>query len=60
MKLLKILRKEKGLTQQQLADMVNTTRSNISGIERGASTPSVPLAKKMASIFDCNWTIFFG
>lgn len=60
MQLLKILRQEKGLTQQELANIVNTTRSNISGIERGTSSPSVSLAKRMASVFSVNWTIFFN
>lgn len=56
---LKRLRKSKGLTQQQLADKIGVTRANISGIELGKSHPSVPLAKRIASVLECEWTLFF-
>lgn len=57
---LKRLRLSKELSQQQLADKVGVTRANISGIELGKSHPSVSLAKKIASILECDWTIFFS
>ena len=41
---LKESRKEKNLSQQQLADMVGVSRNTISSIEIGQFTPSAKLA----------------
>ena len=56
---LKIKRKKKRLTQQQLAELVGVDRTLISKIESGAATPSVTTAKKIAAVLDFNWTRFF-
>lgn len=56
---LKEKREEKGYTQQSLADEVGVWRSTIAMIENGTNKPSVPLAQKIASILDFNWTEFF-
>ncbi|MGD9162010.1 MAG: helix-turn-helix transcriptional regulator [Desulfobacteraceae bacterium] len=45
------LRKEKGLTQQALADAVNVTRATINAMERGAYNPSLELAFRLARFF---------
>lgn len=45
------LRKQSGLTQQQLADMVSVTRQTIIAIEKGDYVPSVLLAIKIAKTF---------
>lgn len=42
------IRKDKGYTQQALADKVGVTRQQISAIETGQSLPSVPTAKAIA------------
>lgn len=42
------MRKNKGYTQQTLADEVGVTRQQISAIETGQSLPSVPTAKAIA------------
>jgi putative transcriptional regulator len=42
-------RAQHGLTQENLADMVGTTRQTIIAIERGGYTPSVALALKLAA-----------
>ncbi|MGB9662428.1 MAG: helix-turn-helix transcriptional regulator [Moorellaceae bacterium] len=45
------LRKEKGLTQQQVADMLGITRSFYGMIETGDRNPTLDLAKRIAEIF---------
>ena len=42
-----------GLTQQELAAQVGSTRETISSLERGASLPSVSLALALACALDC-------
>lgn len=44
------IRKNKGYTQQALADKVGITRQQISAIETGQSFPSVPTAKAIADV----------
>ncbi len=45
------LRKEKGVTQKDLADAVGVTRQTVIAIEKGNYTPSVLLALKTAKFF---------
>lgn len=45
---LKVARAEKGLSQQQLADLVAVTRQTVSSIETGLYCPSALLAFLMA------------
>lgn len=45
------LRDKKGVTQQELADIVGVTRQTIIAIEKGNYTPSVLLALKIAKYF---------
>lgn len=45
------LRKERGMTQEELAQNVGVTRQTIIAIERGNYTPSVLLAIKIATLF---------
>lgn len=52
------LRREKGITQQALADSVQITRQMISAIEGGAQ-PSVGLAKKIAEVLNIEWSVLF-
>ena len=56
---LKIKRKKKLLTQQQLAELVGVDRTLISKIESGAATPSVTTAKKIAAVLGFDWVRFF-
>jgi len=46
------LREEKGLTQKQLADLVDVTRQTILFLEKGKYNPSLRLAWKIAEVFD--------
>ena len=45
------LRKERKLSQEELADAVGTTRQTITSIEVGKYTASLPLAWKIAKYF---------
>lgn len=45
------LRKERKLSQEELADAVGTTRQTITSIEIGKYTASLPLAYKIARYF---------
>ena len=45
------LRKEKKMTQKQVADLLNITDKTISKWERGLGCPDVSLLRELASIF---------
>ena len=45
------LRRAAGLSQEELADAVGTTRQTITSIEVGKYTASLPLAYKIARFF---------
>jgi putative transcriptional regulator len=45
------LRKEKGLTQQELAEILKVSRQSIIAIEAGKFNPSVILAIKISRFF---------
>ncbi len=49
---LKVERKKKKITQEQLADLVGVSRQSINAIERGKYTPSTSLALKISEIFN--------
>lgn len=49
----KFLRKQKGWTQQQLADFANTSKSNISNLENGNQGYSESILQYLAKAFAC-------
>ena len=49
---LKVLRAERGWTQADLADRLEVSRQSINAIETGKYDPSLPLAFKIARIFN--------
>ena len=49
---LRELRKEKGLTQEQLAEQFNTSRRSVSRWETGSNMPDVGLLIEIADFFD--------
>jgi putative transcriptional regulator len=49
---LKVLRAERGWSQSDLADRLEVSRQSINAIETGKYDPSLPLAFKIARIFD--------
>lgn len=50
-KVVKTLRSERGITQNQLADMINSERSHISDLERGVKSPSLAMIFRIATAF---------
>lgn len=47
------LRKDAGLTQQQLSDFAEVSRKSINAIENGIYVPSTVLALKIANTLQC-------
>ena len=53
------LRKEKGLTQEQIAELIGVSRQTINAIEKEKFDPSLPTAFKIAKVFDQPIEAFF-
>lgn len=51
---LKILRAERDWSQAQLAEALGVSRQTVNAIETGKYDPSLPLAFKMAKLFECS------
>lgn len=49
---LRVLRVERGWTQAELAERLEVSRQTVVSIERGKYDPSLPLAFRMARLFD--------
>ena len=49
---LKVLRAERDWSQAELAERLGVSRQTINAIERGRYDPSLPLAFKMARLFE--------
>jgi putative transcriptional regulator len=49
---LRDLRAERGWSQQQLADALEVSRQSVNAIETGRYDPSLPLAFKIADLFE--------
>ena len=49
---LKVLRAERDWTQAQLASELEVSRQTVNAIEKGKFDPSLPLAFKVARLFD--------
>ena len=52
------IRKEKNMTQQELADLIKVKRQTISAIENGVN-PKIETAKKIATVLGFEWTKFY-
>lgn len=46
-------RKTRGWSQQRLAEELGVSRQTIVSIERGRFDPSLPLAFRLAAVFEC-------
>lgn len=58
---IKNLREEKKLTQEELAERLGISRQSIISVERGKNLPSLPLALRIAEIFEQSFDeLFFG
>lgn len=53
------LRKQQGLTQEQLADYIGVSRQTINAIEKEKFDPSLPTAFKMSKLFQLPIEQFF-
>lgn len=49
---LKVLRAERNWSQQHLADQLEVSRQSVNAIETGKYDPSLPLAFRIARLFD--------
>ena len=49
---LKVLRAERDWSQQHLADALGVSRQSVNAIETGKYDPSLPLAFRIAEVFD--------
>lgn len=47
------LRKERGWSQQHLADVLGVSRQTVISIEKGRFDPSLPLAFRLSEEFGC-------
>ena len=56
---LKKIRKEKGFTQEQLANECGVQRTTITMIENENNLPSVETAKKLGEVLGIDWKVFF-
>ncbi|MDG5747954.1 helix-turn-helix transcriptional regulator [Qipengyuania sp. XHP0207] len=49
---LRVLRAERDWSQQQLADRLEVSRQSVNAIETGRYDPSLPLAFRIAEVFE--------
>ena len=56
---IKELRKRKGLTQEQLAELIDMEQNSISVIESGRNFPTLGTLEKIAKVLDVNLSDFF-
>lgn len=47
------LRRDRGWSQQRLADELGVSRQTVISIEKGRFDPSLPLAFRIAATFEC-------
>ena len=59
-KKIKELRLKKGLTQQQLADELKISRSNIANYENSSNLPSLDILIKLAKFFQVSTDYILG
>lgn len=59
MKIMVQKRKERKLTQAELAQLVGCSQRAIAGYELGERKPSVPMAQRIGQELGFTWTSFF-
>ncbi len=59
-KTIKGLRKKNGISQERLADMIDSHQVYISEIERGLKMPSLPILYSMAKCFNLTLSEFMA
>lgn len=58
--ILKKLRQDNNLTQEELAKKINTSRSNIANYENDKNMPSVDILEKISQVFNCSIDYLLG
>ena len=51
---IRVLRAEKRMSQAKLAELVGVSRNSINSVENGKFDPSLPLAFRIAHVFECS------
>lgn len=59
-KRIKELRKNKGFTQEQLAELIDMEQNTISVIESGRNFPTLVTLEKIANVLNCELADFFN
>lgn len=54
------LRKEKGLTQQEVADKLNIARTTYQSYEKGRNEPSINQLKQLSKLFNVSSDVLIG
>lgn len=54
------IRKDKGLTQIELAEKCNVSQQSISKIEKGVITPSLTVALQLSRVLNCKLDDLFN
>lgn len=57
---LKVLRKEKGISQQKLAEQIGTNQQSIHRYEQGAYEPDIRMLKQFAMFFETSIDYLVG
>lgn len=57
---LKKLRIDENLTQEELAQKINTSRSNIANYENNKNMPSIDILYKLSQLFECSIDYLLG
>ena len=57
---IKAIRKQRGMTQEELATRLNVVRQTVSKWEKGLSVPDADLLKRIAEILETNVSTLFG
>ena len=58
--ILKKIRQDSDLTQEELAKRINTSRSNIANYENDKNMPSIDILEKLSEIFNCSIDYLLG
>ena len=56
---LRVLRAQRQWSQADLADKIGVARQTVNSLEVGKYAPSLPLAFKLAKVFECNVEAIF-
>jgi len=55
---IKEIRKDRGLSQEQLANAVHTTKATISKLENGDIQLTMEWMRRLANVLECHWAEF--